>query len=115
MDEGELGSMARVAASPHDSSSGSLPKYLHEAALSPTTLPPNGAWEAYMASIFRFLCLSSRRVARIDSMIFSRMVLSFPRDILTTCMVMVLPPEDMCPERMFCTAALAIAAGLTPG
>ena len=43
--DGEFGRTARVAASDHDRSEGEQPKYLQEAASSPTTFPPNGALE----------------------------------------------------------------------
>ena len=46
MSEGEFGRTAKVAASAQDNSAGGRPKYLQEAASSPTTLPPKGAWEA---------------------------------------------------------------------
>ena len=45
---------------------------------------------------------------------FCRRFLSFLRDILMTCMVMVLPPPVIRPALMFLHAALAIDTGFTP-
>ena len=115
MSEGAFGRTANVAASPQDSSVGGLPKYRHEAASKPTTLPPKGAWDAYNPRISCFEQRSSNRVARIASMHFCRSVRSFPRDIRITCMVIVLPPLITRPARRFPAAARKMDTGFTPG
>ena len=115
MDAGALGSTARVADSAHESSAAGLPKYLHAAASSPTTLPPNGAWAAYRASIFFLEYRSSSLVACTASMAFCQMVRSFPRESLITCMVMVEPPLTVCPWLRLSLMARPIASGSTPG
>jgi hypothetical protein len=71
MRAGALGNTDNVAASAHDSSLQSRPKYRHDAACSPTIFPPKGAFEAYNCSISCFEYRASNLVARIISMIFS--------------------------------------------
>ena len=57
--DGEFGSTASIADCAHVSWDAGQEKYLQLAASMPTTLPPNGAWEAYMASISSFEYRSS--------------------------------------------------------
>src|SRR5271154_6161590 len=51
INDGEFGSTASIAASAQERSREPLPKYRQQAASSPTTFPPKGACEAYLASI----------------------------------------------------------------
>ena len=115
MEEGLLASTARVAASAQDSSEGGRPKYLHEAASSPTTFPPKGAWDAYMASILSLVHPASSLRASRASTPFCQRVRGLLREMRITCMVMVLPPEVMCPALMLPESALTRATGFTPG
>ena len=115
MDEGALGRTASVADSAQDSSSAGRPKYRQAAASRPTTFPPKGAWEAYRARISSLDRRDSSRVARTASTPFCQSVLSFPRDIRTTCIVIVLPPLTTCPWLMLLQSARTSARGSTPG
>ena len=112
--DGEFGSTASVAASAQLNSPAGLPKYLHDAASIPTTLPPKGACAAYKARISSLEHLSSSLVANIASTIFCHIVLSRPLDIRITCIVRVLPPLTTCPARTLAAADLTTDTGLTP-
>jgi hypothetical protein len=111
-----LGSTASVAHSAHESVSGSRPNHRHEAASKPTTLPPNGAWEAKRRSTSGLVADRLRRSASTASTAFSPIVRGFSaRASRITCMVIVLAPLTTSPRRVLDTKARAIASGSTPG
>ncbi len=113
---GLLGSTASAAHSAHERVSGSRPNQRHDAASKPTTLPPNGAFEANRRRTPGLVTDRLRRSASTASTAFSPSVRGrFARASRMTCIVMVLAPLTTSPRRTFVTKARATASGSTPG